>query len=259
MQDVSAYRRLIGRLIYLTITRPELSYPVHILAQFMSTPRENHWHAALKVVRYLKGTCGQGLLLSASSDLSLQSFCDADWASCPTTRQSLTGFCVLIGGSLVSWKCKKQQVVSRSSAEAEYRSLADTCCELTWIVSLLHELHFKRITPITLYCDNKSALHIASNPVFHERTKHIEIDCHLVRQKLQQGLIAPQHIPTREQPADLFTKSLCSMQLQYFLSKLGVCNLFLPPNLRGADSCTTPDSSSLPAKKEDTVASQASS
>ena len=250
LSDGSAYRRLIGRLIYLTITRPDLSYPVHVLAQFMAAPRHNHWIAALKVVRYLKETCGQGLLYTVDTNLSLTAFCDADCSSCPTTRLSRTGFCVLLGGSLVGWKCKKQQVVSRSSAEAEYRSLADTCCELTWIVSLLHELNLKSVTPISLFCDNKSALHIASNPVFHERTKHIEIDCHLVRQKLQQGLITTHHISTREQPADLFTKALCSMQLQYFLAKLGVCNLFSPPNLRGDDNGATADAISQPAQQD---------
>ena len=124
LSEVAPYRRLVGRLIYLTITRPDLSYPVHVLAQFMNAPRESHWHAALKVVKYLKGTCGQGLLLSSSKDFNMFSYCDADWASCPNTRQSLTGFCVMLGNSLISWKCKKQHIVSRSSAEAEYRALA---------------------------------------------------------------------------------------------------------------------------------------
>ncbi|KAL8100716.1 hypothetical protein AgCh_032828 [Apium graveolens] len=208
--NVSSYRRLVGRLIYLTITRPDLSYPVHVLAQFMTTARESHWFAALKVVKYIK-----------------------DWASCPSTRLSLTGFCVLLGDSLVTWKCKKQQIISRSSAEAEYRALADTCCELTWIVSLLTEMQFSDLTPIQLFCDNKSALHIASNPVFHERTKHIEIDCHLVRQKLQTGLIATQHVASVNQPADVFTKALASSQLHYLLSKLGVCDYSLTLTCRG--------------------------
>ena len=166
--------------------------------------------------------------------MSMTAYADADWASCPNTRCSLTGFCVLVGDSLVKWKCKKQLIVSRSSAEAEYRALADTCCELTWFVSLLTEMQFTNLTPITLYCDNRSALYIASNPVFHERTKHIDIDCHLVRQKLKQGLITTEHISTASQPADLFTKALSSIQLQLHLSKLGVCNLHLSPNLRGA-------------------------
>lgn len=116
LTDVTAYRRLIGRLIYLTISRPDLSYPVHVLAQFMNSPQASHWHAALKLVRYLFTTGSQGLFYAHKANHVLVAFSDADWGSCQVTRQSLTGFCVTFGGSLISWKCKKQQTVSRSSA-----------------------------------------------------------------------------------------------------------------------------------------------
>lgn len=198
LSDVISYRHLIGHLIYLTITRPDLAYPVHVLAQYMTAPRSVHWHAALKLVRYLHTTSIQGLLYSAHTNPVVIAYCDVDWGSYPLTRQSLTRYCLTLGGTLVSWQCKKQHTVSRSSAEAEYRSMADVCCEITWVVSLLSELHTTNLTHVPMFCDNQSALYIAANPVFHERTKHIEIDCHL---KLKSG---PQYISSHEQPADLF-------------------------------------------------------
>lgn len=127
-----SYRRLVGRLIYLSVTRPELSYSVHVLAQFVQQPREEHWAAALRVVRYLKRNPGQGIMLRSDCDLQLSAWCDSDWASCPLTRRSLTGWFILLGNSPISWKTKKQHTVSRSSAEAEYRSMAATTCELKW-------------------------------------------------------------------------------------------------------------------------------
>lgn len=164
---------MIGRLIYLTITRPNITYTVNTLAQFMSNPKECHYQAAIKLLKYLKGTCGQGILLSANSTFKLNAYCDADWGACQITRWSITGFCITLGDSLITWKSKKQSTVSRSSAEAEYRVMADTTCEITWLLALLSNLHINNIGAATLYCDNQSALHIASNPVFHERTKHI--------------------------------------------------------------------------------------
>jgi hypothetical protein len=141
LKDPAAYRHLVGRLIYLTITKPDITYSMHVLSRFMHEPRQQHMAAALRVVRYLKGAPGQGLLLHSNTTLKLRAFCDSDWAGCPITRRSTTGYCVFLGDSLISWRTKRQKTVSLSSAEAEYRAMAGTCCELTWLRYLLADLH----------------------------------------------------------------------------------------------------------------------
>ena len=228
LTDPGKYRRLVGRLIYLTFTRPELSYVVHLLSQFMQKPRDDHWTAALRVVRYIKGCPDQGIMLSSNSNLQLTAFCDADWSACPRTRRSLSAYLVLLGDSLVSWRTKEQHTVSRSSAEAEYRSMADATCELKWLKRLLHQFGFYHPQPMRLFCDSQSAIHIAKNPVFHERTKHVENDCHMVRDAVQAKLLRTVHISTKNQPADLLTKPLPAPTFQFLLSKLGIRDMSLP-------------------------------
>lgn len=228
LTDPGKYRRLVGRLIYLTFTRPELSYIVHLLSQFMQNPRDDHWLAALRVVRYLKGTPDQGIMLSSTCDMQLTAYCDADWSACPITRRSLSAYVVLLGDSLVSWKTKKQRTVSRSSAEAEYRSMADTTCELKWLKRLLQQFGFSHPQPMRMFCDSQSAIYIAKNPVFHERTKHVENDCHTVRDAVQAKLLTTKHISTKHQPAYLLTKALPSPTFNYLLSKLDIRTPSLP-------------------------------
>ncbi|CAO2835584.1 unnamed protein product [Amaranthus hypochondriacus] len=228
LQDIEQYRRLVGRLIYLAFTRPDLAYSVHILSQFLNAPRQDHWDAAIRVVRYLKGCPGQGILLRSDCDLSLSGWCDSDWASCPLTRRSLSGWLVFLGRSPISWKTKKQVTVSRSSAEAEYRSMAAVTCELKWLKGILLSLGVQHPKAMKLYCDSQSALHLAQNPVFHERTKHIEVDCHYLRDAIHDGTISPSHVPTNAQLADIFTKALGQSQFLFLLRKLGICDLHAP-------------------------------
>ncbi|XP_031104380.1 uncharacterized protein LOC116007854 [Ipomoea triloba] len=135
--------------------------------------------AAHRVLRYIKKAPGQGLFYPKNNGNQLNVFSDSDWASCTETRRSITGFCVFLGPALISWRSKKQATVSRSSSEAEYRALAATVCEVQWITSLLRELQVQPSKPAAVFCDSKSAIAIAENHVFHERTKHIDIDCHI--------------------------------------------------------------------------------
>ncbi|KAK2996505.1 hypothetical protein RJ639_024953 [Escallonia herrerae] len=228
IDDPERYRRLVGRLIYLCFTRPELSYCVHVLSQFMQQPREEHWEAALRVVRYLKGNPGQGILLSNECNLRLHGWCDADWAGCPLTRRSLTGWIIFLGTSPISWKTKKQHTVSRSSAEAEYRSMAMTTGELLWLKGILKSFGVSHNFAMHLSCDSQAALHIAKNPAFHERTKHIEVDCHFVRDEIIKDNIHPQFVPSYAQLADIFTKVLGESQFDHFTRKLGIRNLHAP-------------------------------
>jgi len=189
LSDVGSYRRLVGRLLYLTATKPDIAYAVQQLSQFVDSPTENHLSAAHRFFRYIKRAPGQGLFYPKGAKLHLNVFSDSDWASCPETRRSITGYCLFLGTALVSWKSKKQVTVSRSSSEAEYRALAAAVCEVQWFTFLLKDLQVSMKKPAILFCDNKSAVTIAENHVFHERTKHIEIDCHLVRDKVAQGTI----------------------------------------------------------------------
>ncbi|XP_047148767.1 uncharacterized mitochondrial protein AtMg00810-like, partial [Vigna umbellata] len=228
LDDPGPYRRLIGKLLYLTNTRPDLCYTINLLSQFMQFPTEHHYRAAQHVLRYLKSTPNEGLFFAADSPMHLKSFSDSDWASCLNTRRSTTGFCVFIGTSLISLKSKKQKTVSRSSTEAEYRALAATVCEIQWLHYLLKDLQIEESGVPILYCDNKSARHIAHNQSFHERTKHIELDCHVVREKIQEGLLHLLPVRSDEQLADVFTKFPHRVNFKHIIPKLGLVNIHSP-------------------------------
>ncbi|XP_071741059.1 uncharacterized mitochondrial protein AtMg00810-like [Rutidosis leptorrhynchoides] len=212
LENINKYQKLIGKLIYLTLTRPDIAYSVHLLSQFMHSPLQSHLKCALRLLRYLKGAPGLGVHNSKTCDVELKAYVDSDWGKASMIRKSVTGYCVFLNGSLVSWKSKKQATISRSSVEAEYRALADVTCEIIWILKLLVELEYKVVLPVEVFVDNKAAIKIASNPVFHEKTKHFEIDLHFVREKLSAGVIDVLKIESANNVADLFTKRLSGPQ-----------------------------------------------
>ncbi|XP_059455229.1 uncharacterized mitochondrial protein AtMg00810-like [Corylus avellana] len=170
LSDATLYRQLVGSLIYLTITRPDIAYAVHLVSQFMSAPRSTHYAAVLHILRYVKGTMFYGIHFSSHSSLELRAYSDADWVGDPTDRRSTTRYCFLLGTSLISWCSKKQSVVARPSTEAEYRALADTTYELLWLRWLLSDMGVSHSISSPIYCDNRSVIQIAHNDVFHEHT-----------------------------------------------------------------------------------------
>ncbi|PKU76821.1 Retrovirus-related Pol polyprotein from transposon TNT 1-94 [Dendrobium catenatum] len=213
------YRQIIGSLQYLTLTRPDIQFAVQQLCQHMHIPLNSH-HAALKrLLRYIQGTTTTGIPLNRQS-LLLQGYVDADWASNTQDRTSISGFCNFLGHSPVSWQVKKQSTIARSSTEAEYRALATAASEVLWLRRLLEEFHTTQDSPTTVYCDNTLAIALANNPVFHARTKHIEVDCHFIRDCIKKNHIAVHHICTTDQIADLFTKALPTQRFKHLSSKL---------------------------------------
>ncbi|CAL0322504.1 unnamed protein product [Lupinus luteus] len=198
------------------------------LSLFMATPLDSHYKATTCVLRYLKSSPAQCLFFPTSSTLKLTGFADSDWACCLDTRKSIIDFCIFLGNSLISSKTKKQNIVSRSSSETEYRALGTLVCEIQWLEYLFNDLHIPFTIPTSVYCDNRSAIYLAHNPVFHERTKHIEIDCHLVREKIKKDLIHLLPISSSKKLADVFTKPLHSTSFHNFISKLGLMDIHGP-------------------------------
>ena len=182
--DVTLYRRTVGALQYLTLTRLDISFVVNKVCQFMSSPSNTHWFAVKRILCYLKGATSYGLSTQPSSSLNIQAYTDVDWTSYPDDKRSTNGYCIFIRPNLVSWSFTKQKVVSRSSAESEYHGIAIVASEITWIQSLLTELCLSPSAPLLMRCDNQSAAHFATNPTFHAWTKHIELDLHFFHDKV---------------------------------------------------------------------------
>ncbi|KAL0641875.1 hypothetical protein Bca4012_102599 [Brassica carinata] len=224
-QDPKLYRKLVGKLIYLTITRPDICFAVNQVSQHMQVPKEHHWRMVERILMYLNGSPDQGVWMGCNGSTEVVGYCDADWAGDRADRRSTTGYCTFIGGNLVTWKSKKQKVVSCSSAEAEYRAMLKLTNELVWIKGILKHLEIDQATPMTMHCDNQAAIHIASNSVFHERTKHIEVDCHKVRQMIILGVILPCYTRSEDQLADVFTKAARHKTMESIHIRLGLIDL----------------------------------
>ncbi|KAJ0925237.1 putative RNA-directed DNA polymerase [Helianthus annuus] len=187
--DPALYRSLAGALQYLTFTRPDLSYAVQQVCLFMHEPRDPHFAFMKRNIRYLQGTIDYGIRILRSASSDLVAYSDADWGGCPDSRRSTSGYCVFLGDNLISWSAKRQPTVSRSSAEAEYRGVANAVTETTWIQNLMFELHNPLTRASVVFCDNVSAVYLSNNPVQHQWTKHIEIDIHFVWRRFVLGTL----------------------------------------------------------------------
>jgi hypothetical protein len=221
LANPTAYRHIVGALQYVTLARPNIAYSVNQLCQHMHSPTSTHLTAAKRVLRYLKGSIDYGLQYH-KCPLAVTTYCDSNWTSNLDDRRSTTGFDIYLGSNLISWLAKKQHTVFRSSTEAKYRAFSLATVEMFWLRMLLKKLQVFRPSPHVLRCDNSGALTLAYNPIHHARTKHIEVDIHFVREKVNNRDIELKHLSTLDQVADIFTKGHTVARFCYLRDKLMV-------------------------------------
>ena len=229
--DETIYRKLVGSLIYLTNTRPDLVYAVSVVSRFMSEPSKLHFAAAKRILRYVQGTKSYGVVFQAEKDNKLVGYSDSDWAGSIDDRKSTSGNVFFLGTKPISWSSKKQSTVAMSSAEAEYISASGAACEAVWLRRILKDMKQCQTTPTILFCDNLSAIAMTKNPVFHNRSKHIELRHHFIRELASRGEIELAFCKTGDQVADIFTKPIPTAKFLYFREKLGVIDF---SKLRGS-------------------------
>ncbi len=220
--DQSLYRSMIGSLLYLTASRPDITFAVGVCARYQAEPKISHLTQVKRILKYVNGTCDYGILYTHGESTTLIGYCDADWAGSADDRKSTSGACFFLGNNLISWFSKKQNCVSLSTAEAEYIAAGSSCSQLLWMKQMLKEYNVEQDV-MTLYCDNLSAINISKNPIQHSRTKHIDIRHHFIRDLVEEKVITLEHVTTDEQLADIFTKALDAVQFEKLRSKLGVC------------------------------------
>lgn len=213
-----------GSLIYLTNTRPDIVYPVSLVSRFMQEPSSLHYSAAKRILRYLKGTKNHCLKYTKEENNRLTGYTDSDWAGSIDDRKSTSGYVFFLGTKPISWSSRKQKTVALSSAEAEYVSASDAACEAIWLRRILNDVEQVEKGPTTILCDNMSAIAMTKNPVFHSRTKHIELRHHFIRDLVQDGEVSLKFINTNEQVADIFTKSVSTEKFTKFKESLGITN-----------------------------------
>ena len=232
LPDPTEYRSVVGALQYLTLTCLDIAFAVNQMCQFMHQPTTTHWIAVKRILHYLKSTPTHGLFHQPSS-LRLEAYSDADYARNPNDHRSTGGYCIYLGYNPISWSAKKHHTVSRLSTEAKYHQLAYTTAEISWLRSLLKDLGVSLTTPL-IWCDNISSISLASNSVFHARTKHLGVDYHYVHDKVVRKELDVSYICTTDQVANVFTKGLSSARFKLLANKLMVRSC--PISLRGCDN-----------------------
>ena len=220
--DAAAYRSIIGSLLYLAVTWPDIMFATSLLSRFMQSPSQIHFGAAKRVLRYIQGTKDFGIWYKSCAQSTMTGFTDSDWAGSVDDMRSTSGHCFNLGTSVFSWGSKKQNSVAQSTAEAEYVAAAGAANQAIWLSKILEDMGAKQQLPVVIYCDNKSAIAMAKNPVFHSRTKHIAIKYHYLREVEAKGDIELKFCRSEEQVADIFTKALPRDKFQMLRLKLGV-------------------------------------
>ncbi|GJU57746.1 retrovirus-related pol polyprotein from transposon TNT 1-94 [Tanacetum coccineum] len=219
--DPSHYRGMIGTLLYLTASRPDLQFAICMCARYQARPTEKHLNAVKRIFRYLKGTVNRGLWYPKDSSIALTAFADADHAGCQDTRRSTSGSMQFLGDRLISWSSKRQKSAAISSTEAEYIALSGCCAQILWMRSQLTDYGFG-FNKIPMYCDNKSVIALCCNNVQHSRSKHIDIRFHFIKEHVENGVIELYFVNTEYQLADIFTKALGRERIEFLINKLGM-------------------------------------
>src|ERR1051325_9194590 len=219
--DITKYRGMIGSLLYLTASRPDIMFSVCLCARFQANQKESHLMAVKRIMKYLKGTTNVGLWYPKGSVFNLIGYSNADYTSCKTDRKRTSGTCHILGNALVSWACKKQACVALSTAEAEYIAAGSCCAQILWLKQQLRDYGLD-LGCIPLRCDNTSAINITKNPVMHSRTKHIDIRHHFLRDHVLQGDVEVTFVDTHNQLADIFTKPLAREPFFKIRRELGI-------------------------------------
>lgn len=222
--DQKLYRSMIGSLLYLCASRPDIAFSVHACARFQAKPRMNHLLALKRIIKYVNGTLGHGIWYTRGSESQLYGFTDADWAGNIDTRKSTSGGCFYVGNNLTTWLCKTQNSVSLSTAEAEYIAAGSCCTQLMWMRQMMSDYGIEQQC-MTLYCDNMSAIQMSKNPVFHSRTKHIDIRHHYIRELVNKKLVSLEHVRTLANRADILTKPLDVARFETLRREIGVCSM----------------------------------
>ena len=222
--DQSLYRSMIGSLLYLTASRPDITYAVGVCARYQADPKVSHLTQVKRILKYVNGTSDYGIMYSHCENSTLYGYCDADWAGSADDRKSTSGGCFFLGTNLISWFSKKQNCVALSTAEAEYVAAGSSCSQLVWMKQMLKEYDVEQ-DALTLYCDNMSAINISKNPVQHSKTKHIDIRHHYIRDLVENKIVILEHVGAKELIANIFTKALDAVLFEKLRGMLGICLL----------------------------------
>lgn len=224
MDDAITFRSLVGGLIYLTHTRPDIAFSVGVISRFMQQPSKVHFGAAKRVLRYIAGTMDYGIWYSQVSNFRLCGFTDSDYAGSLDDRRSISAHVFTLGSGVINWSSKKQATTTLSTSEAEYIAATSAACQAIWLRRMLAELQHKQESATEIYCDNKASISMTKNPNYHSRTKHIDVRFHFIRDLVAREEIILKHCSTHKQLADILTKSLAADKFIYLRALLGVCN-----------------------------------